>query len=73
VNGGLGLTYKFSKFSNQRFYIEGRYVVVFNQQKIGLTAFNANTPFGSSYTGFNYYPANSNRTTYVPIKVGIRF
>jgi hypothetical protein len=73
VNGGLGLTYKFSKFSNQRFYIEGRYVVVFNQQKIGLTAFNANTPFGLSYTGFNYYPANSNRTTYVPIKVGIRF
>lgn len=73
VNGGLGLTYKFSKFSNQRFYVEARYVVVFNEQKVGLTAFNANTAFGRSYTGYNYYPANSNRTTYVPIKVGIRF
>jgi hypothetical protein len=73
VNGGLGLTYKFSKFSNQRFYVEARYVVVFNQPRIGLTAFNANTSFGLSYRGYNYYPANSNRTTYIPIKVGIRF
>ena len=73
VNGGVGLTYKFSRFSSQRFFIEARYVVVFNKQRIGLTAFNANTPFGRSYTGYNYYPANSNRTTYIPIKVGIRF
>jgi hypothetical protein len=73
VNGGLGLTYKFSRFSNQRFYVEARYVVVFNKQRVGLTAFNATSPFGKSYTGFNYYPANSNRTTYIPIKVGIRF
>ena len=73
VNGGLGLTYKFSRFSNQRFYIEARYVVVFNKQRVGLTASNANTSFGQSYTGYNYYPANSNRTTYIPIKVGIRF
>ena len=73
VNGGVGLTYKLSKFSNQRFYVEARYVVVFNKQRVGLTAANANTPFGLSYTGYNYFPANSNRTTYIPIKVGIRF
>jgi hypothetical protein len=73
VNGGVGLTFKFSRFSNQRFYVEGRYVVVFNKQRVGLTAFNVNTPFGQSYNGYNFYPANSNRTTYVPIKVGIRF
>ena len=73
VNGGVGLTYKFSKFSNQRFYIEARYVVIFNKQRVGLTAFNVGTPFGQSYTGNNFYPANSNRTTYIPIKVGIRF
>ena len=73
VNGGVGLTYKFSKFSNQRFYIEARYVVVFNKQRVGLTAFNVNSSFGQSYTGTNFYPANSNRTTYIPIKVGIRF
>jgi hypothetical protein len=73
VNGGVGLTYKFSRFSNQRFYIEARYVVIFNEQRVGLTASNVNTPFGLSYTGNNFYPANSNRTTYVPIKLGIRF
>lgn len=73
VNGGVGLTFKFSKFSNQRFYIEGRYVVVFNKHYNGLTAFNLNSPFGQSYTGTNFYPANSNRTSYIPIKVGIRF
>jgi hypothetical protein len=73
VNGGVGLTFKFSRFSNQRFFIEGRYVVVFNKQRVGLTAFNANTPFGLSYTGTNFYPANSNRTSYIPVKVGIRF
>jgi hypothetical protein len=73
VNGGLGLTYKFSKFSSQRFYIEARYVVIFNKHYAGLTAFNVGTPFGASYTGYNFYPANSNRTTYIPIKVGIRF
>jgi hypothetical protein len=73
VNGGLGLTLKFSRFSNQRLYVEGRYVVVFNEQRIGLTSSNVNTAFGRSFTGFNFYPANSNRTTYIPIKVGIRF
>jgi len=73
VNGGLGLTYKLSRFSSQRFFVEARYVVIFNKQRTGLTAANSNTPFGQSYTGYNYFPANSNRTTYFPIKVGIRF
>lgn len=73
VNGGLGLTFKFSKFSSQRFYIEGRYVVVFNTHYAGLTAFNVGTSFGANYKGYNFYPANSNRTTYIPVKVGIRF
>ena len=35
VNGGFGLTYKFSKFSNQRFYMEARYVYVANEQRPG--------------------------------------
>jgi hypothetical protein len=70
VNGGLGLTYKLSKFSNERFYIEGRYVVVFNQQRFGYTARNVAT---TTYNGYDAYPANSNRTTYIPITVGLRF
>jgi hypothetical protein len=70
VNGGFGLTYKFSHFSNERFYLEARYVLTLNQQRYGYTAQNVAT---TSYNGYDAYPANSNRTTYIPITVGIRF
>jgi len=69
-NGGFGLTYKFSRFSNERFYAEARYVFVDNSQRTGVTYANANT---APVTSTNFYPANSNKTTYVPIKVGLRF
>ncbi|MDR3746047.1 MAG: hypothetical protein P4K80_07960 [Acidobacteriaceae bacterium] len=72
VNGGIGITYKFSKFSNERFYVETRYVFLDNQQRYGVTA-NSSTAVLNAYNGYNYYPANSNRTTYIPIKFGIRF
>lgn len=67
-NGGFGLTYKPSRFSSQRLYGEVRYVFIDNQHRAGVT-----TATASSYAGYNLYPANSNRTTYVPFKVGIRF
>jgi hypothetical protein len=70
VNGGFGLTYKFSKFSNERFYLEARYVFIPNSQRYGYTAANVAT---TNYNGWNAYPANSNRTTYIPVKFGIRF
>ncbi len=70
VNGGFGFTYKPSKFANEKFFVEGRYVFVNNSQRQGYTVANALT---TSYTGYDFYPANSNRTTYIPIKVGIRF
>jgi hypothetical protein len=78
VNGGFGLTYKFSRFSNERFYVEARYVVVLNQQRTGINASNYNNypPTSQGYTTYptnNLYPANSNRTTFIPVKVGIRF
>jgi len=63
VNGGIGLTYKFSKFSKERFYVEARYVFIPNSQRYGLTAQNVGTSFGATYTGANDYPQNSNRTT----------
>jgi len=69
-NGGFGLTYKFSHFSNERFYGEVRYVFIDNSQRYGYTAANANT---TTYNGWDFYPANSNRTTYVPVKFGLRF
>jgi len=69
-SGGFGVTYKFSKFSNQRFYMEARYVYIANSQRIGVTAANIAT---TTYNGNDAYPANSNRTTFIPVKVGIRF
>jgi hypothetical protein len=72
VNGGFGLTYKFSKFSNERFYAEARYVLIANQYRPGVTAASSTATL-NAYNGFNLYPQNSNRTTYIPIKFGIRF
>ena len=71
-NGGFGLTYKPSKFSNQRLYAEARYVFVDNSQRTGIT-YNSSTTLLNTYTGYNDFPQNSNRTTYIPIKFGIRF
>jgi hypothetical protein len=75
-DGGFGFTYKPSQFGNQRLYAEARYVFMDNSQRTGLTAANVNTVAGLNYLlngGTNFYPANSNRTTYIPIKFGIRF
>lgn len=67
-DGGFGLTYKFSRFTNERLYAEVRYVYVANQYKAGLTTANENT-----YAGFNYFPQNSQHTSYIPVKFGLRF
>ena len=58
-NGGLGLTYRPSRFSGERFYVEARYVYVDNQ------------PRAASNT--NLYPPNANQTYYVPVTFGLRF
>jgi len=71
-NGGLGVTYKFSRFSSERFYGEIRYVFVDNQHRNGITVANANSS-ANNYLVANDFPANSNRTGYFPIKFGIRF
>jgi hypothetical protein len=70
VNGGFGVTYKFSKFSNERFYVEAKYVYMLNSQRTGVTTANvAASPLNAA----DFYPANSDRTSYIPVKVGIRF
>lgn len=69
---GVGLTWKFSKFSNQRMYVEARYVLVLDSQRYGITA-QSPAAILNSYAGNNLYPQNSNRTTYIPVKFGIRF
>lgn len=70
ANGGLGVTWKFSHFSNEKLYAEIRYVFVDNQPRAGVTTANVAS---SSLTATDFYPANSHRTTYFPVNFGIRF
>lgn len=72
VNGGIGLTYKFSRFSNERFYAEFRVVHTFNNYRPGITV-DTPTSVAQAYTGWNYFPQNSLETTYFPVKFGVRF
>ena len=71
-NGGFGLTFKPSRFANERLFVEGRYVFVDNSQRAGITAYSSTTTL-NTYTGNNFYPANSNKTTYPVFKAGVRF
>jgi hypothetical protein len=70
VNGGFGLTYKFSRFANERLYAEVRYVYIFNQFKPGVTV---DTASAANADVANDFPYNSQRTSYVPVKFGLRF
>jgi hypothetical protein len=66
VNGGLGVTYKFSRFAGERFFVEGRYVYTFNSaRQFSLGDANGN--------GFNVFPQNSAKTGFIPITFGVRF
>ncbi len=67
-DGGFGVTYKFSRFASERLFAEVRYVYVANQYKPGITSANAST-----YSGNNFFPQNSQHTSYIPVKFGLRF
>jgi hypothetical protein len=58
-NGGMGMTFKPSRFAGERFYLEARFVYV------------DNSPRAASAT--NYYPPNANQTYYIPATLGLRF
>lgn len=59
VNGGIGFTYKPSRFAGERFFAEARYVEVFNSASANSVASD--------------YPPSNARTGYFPVTVGIRF
>jgi hypothetical protein len=65
-NGGVGFTYRFSRFAGERFYAEARYVYTANSPR----PFSLGT---STSNYFNVFPQNSAKTTYIPITFGIRF
>ena len=71
-NGGLGLTYKPSRFASQRIFVEARYVYVANSARQGISV-NSSANTLNTYQGNNFFPANSVKTTYPVIKAGIRF
>ena len=71
-NGGFGLTFKPSRFAGERIFVEGRYVYVANSSRAGVSVNSSGTTL-NAYTGNNYFPANSNKTTYPVFKAGIRF
>jgi hypothetical protein len=70
VNGGIGMTYKFSRFASARFYAEARYVYMFNQAR---SYEDCTEPTATSCNYFNVFPQNSAKTSYIPVKFGIRF
>jgi hypothetical protein len=70
IDGGVGFTYKFSRFSNQRLFAEVRYVYLFNSFRPGVTIDNVNP---GNVGEANFFPQNSQRTAYLPVKFGLRF
>jgi hypothetical protein len=72
-NGGIGFTYKPSHFGGERFYAEARYVYIDNSPRAGYTNFDFVNGLNTTYTGSNFFPQNSAKTTYIPIKFGVRF
>jgi hypothetical protein len=66
VNGGAGLTYKFSRFAGERFFVEARYVYTFNSPR----QFSYGDANGN---GFNVFPQNSAKTGFIPVVFGVRF
>ena len=66
VNAGFGMTYKFSRFAGEKFYVEGRYIYTFNSER----PFSYGDVNGNN---FNVFPQNSAKTGFIPITFGIRF
>jgi hypothetical protein len=65
INGGLGYTYKLSRFSNAKLFAEARYVWVANQKN--------NQTLAQSAAQGNYYPQANDRSSYIPITFGVRW
>ncbi len=59
INGGIGFTYKPSRFAGERFFAEARYVEVFNS--------------ASANSVVSLYPPANARTGYIPVTFGVRF
>lgn len=69
-SAAFGVTHKMGRFTGAKLFAEAKYTYIVTSQRTGITAGTVNS---SNYTALNDFPANSNRTSYMPVKVGIRF
>lgn len=65
LNAGVGITWKFSRFSNQKLFAEAKYVWTDNSPR--PFDVSGNTPY------FNAFPQEAARTSWIPVTFGIRF
>lgn len=72
VNGGVGFTYKPSRFGNEKFYAEARYVYTANSRRPYYDGSTGTNPT-SNATYFDVFPQNSAPTTFIPVTFGVRF
>jgi hypothetical protein len=72
VNGGVGFTYKPSRFGNEKFYAEARYVYTANSRRPLYDGIDGTNPT-SNPNYFNVFPQNSAPTTFIPVTFGVRF
>lgn len=72
VNGGIGYTYKFSRFANERLFVEARYVYTANSRRPYYVGAGT-SPVSNNPNYFNAFPQNSAPTTFIPVTFGIRF
>ena len=61
LNGGLGFTWKPSRFASERLYMEARFVHTFDKAAT------------RGQRNFDFFPANHTESNYVPITFGVRF
>jgi hypothetical protein len=71
-NGGLGFTYKASRFSDLKFYAEARYVYTANERRPYYDGSTGANP-SSNANYFDVFPQNSAPTTFIPVTFGVRF
>lgn len=70
-NGGVGATYKPSRFGDLKLYAEARYVYTANQARPFYDGSTANPTSNANY--FDVFPQNSAKTTFIPVTFGVRF
>ncbi|MFP5232698.1 MAG: hypothetical protein ACLGQX_08705 [Acidobacteriota bacterium] len=71
-DGGLGFAFRLASDSHMKLYLEAKYVYIDNRARTGIVNTPASLATVTSTTT-NFFPANSDRTTYIPMTIGFRW